>query len=270
MCGRFANDAPRWRYPGPSQAVGLTGDLTFAPSGRYRSSVPADTPEAPAFRGLHMPLPGQVRMTGMTRTANGELTVDGWEVRIELWPMWLRLAEESAASSSAARFTNPGPDDRKRFDADLVDELRHAMTAISAAAFTLEAFTASLLDTEPAVRPPEPRKDQRTPQHKKVAEAWGRAFQLSSADLCAARTDLKQIFHLRNQAVHVKSEFVTPGMNDYFQVALHPLFLWFSHGNATATVQRTRNLLTQAIRTPRERHESIVRWASAQLPLLQP
>ena len=215
-----------------------------------------------------MPMSGQIRATDLTYTAGGNLTAGGWDVRIELWPVWLSIAEQAAARSSSARSANPGTAGAGGFDAALVDELRHAMTAISAAAFTLEAFTASLVDTEPATNPPPPQSGRRTPQYKYIAAAWDRAFDLGATDLSAMRSDLKQIFTLRNEAVHVKSAFVSPGMDSDFGVALHPMFLWFSHGNATSTVQQTRKLLSAAVGAPRERYASIARWAKAQIPLL--
>jgi hypothetical protein len=192
------------------------------------------------------------------------LDVGDIEVRWDVWPQWVRVAEREAVAAERARAENPGPDDGPGFGASLTDELVHGMTSISAAAFAMEAFTGSVNHFRTQPQEQRPASGRRQGAASRIHSTWVRAFRMSNQVSRDSRKTLGEIFAYRNQAVHSPAEFVPPAMHTAYPVAIEPRYVMFRHENATTAARFTRDILGYLIGTPRAGSEGWAEWCAAQ------
>lgn len=231
-----------------------------------KAPMPDVIPES-EFHGVFMPIQSQLRLTGITVDADGKMAVNGYEVRWDMWPQWLQIAQTERDLAVAARANNPGRDDSTAFAASLVDELKHGMVSLCAAAFTLEAFTTSVLHLKPdAAVPP----DLKMSAAARIHQTWVHAFRMSNGRSKNSRVVLKALFNYRNLAVHPRAAFSVPRLHDTYHVALEARFLNYSSENAATTTKSAHDLIEQLVSRPRGTDEEWLAWCKAQLDHFTP
>lgn len=227
------------------------------------------TPAKPEFRGVTLPRGGQFKLTNVTIPLDGDASIE-YQVRSELWHHWLLIAEGAAVACRAARDANSGPDDGPAFGRLLESEMRHAMLAFCASAAALEAFTASLVVIEPKTCPPRPKEGKKTPAYAKTFETIRRGFTLLPSGLPGLRDGLRQMFELRNAALHPPSGFVTPGLHPAFNVAIDTRMLQFRVENAEQAPLLARHVIRSLVTSKGPRFKTVREWAKSQAALLEP
>jgi len=144
------------------------------------------------------------------------------ELRVELWPHWLResvdgavaaLDLQAAVTAEVEALSGPTPPaDQQRLQ-DLLDaELRASMRTISAAAFAVDAFYASVQARSPdhphRERWRTPRANgRRTSRHTIVFETLRYHLKVRPVAAPEYRRRIFDLFRLRSWAVHADAKF---------------------------------------------------------------
>lgn len=222
----------------------------------------ASSPEPqPEFRGVVLPERSQLRLRDLTFDVEKGLAIGGYDVRWDIWPTWLRVAEAEHEAALAARAGNPGVDEQPGFSESLMLELQHAMTSICATAFALEAFTNSVIHHKPKaaihVQP-----GQRIGAASRIHQTWMRAFRIENRVSSESRVILGQIFRLRNAAVHAPASFNEPAMHPVYPVGIDTRFLMFRSENAGTAAQFTRHILRYMAKRPRPGNDEWIAWCA--------
>lgn len=218
-------------------------------------------PATSAFRGVTFPEQGSFRIINFSVDSSGEEVEYGrditYEVRTDIWQHWYDIARTNTGYARDARDRNPGLDDPAGFGPAIVDEMRLAMVAVTAAAFSLEAFHTSVLQHLPGVHIHADSADGR------VHQTLQRAFQLSNDRSKETRNILRQLFRLRDYGVHPKAAWVVPTIHEAFHSAMDPKYVAFSVENAEAATGFAHGLLGYCLQHPRQKHPELVVWCDA-------
>jgi hypothetical protein len=218
-------------------------------------------PATSGFRGVTFPEQGSFRITNFSVDFSGDEVALGsnstYEVRTDIWQHWYDIARTHTGHARDARDRNPGLDDPAGFGSAVVDEMRLAIVAVTAAAFSLEAFHTSVLQHLPGVHIHADSADGR------VHQTLLRAFQLSNKQSKETRNDLRQLFRLRDYGVHPKAAWAVPALHEAFHNAMDPKYVTFSVENAEATTRFAHELLGYCLQHPRQKHPELVAWCDA-------
>ncbi len=142
------------------------------------------------------------------------------QARTDMWPPWLHDAVDATvaardaealvlaevATVAAAGATGKQPDQEHL--ADLLDlELRHSMRAITAAAFAVDAFYASV-QARSTQHPDRAKwRKNRTARHAQVYETLRYHLKLRQPGSAEFRARIKELFQFRDWAVHPNAEW---------------------------------------------------------------
>jgi hypothetical protein len=229
-------------------------------------------------------MPGVFLSDGMSlRIPAGGLTIavgnDGapsastlrFEVMLDVWPFWLDVALEHAASAVRARSRlealalRSGTDTLEKHHADpLVRECKAGMVAISAAAFALDNFYAVVQPFCPGFA--ELRKEFEragTARHAQISETLRRTFQVRAKEVRRLGATIEEIFKYRNWAVHPPAEFREPVRHDLFNVGVEWRFVAFRATNAVAVTRNSTSLIDQCVNSPRRNNAALVKWSES-------
>ncbi|MDD2818717.1 MAG: hypothetical protein PHN51_09605 [Candidatus Nanopelagicales bacterium] len=180
------------------------------------------------------------------------------ELRDEVWPHWMAMARDSLANALAARERNPGysVEGETAFGEALQLEMRSSMAAICNAAFSLEAFTSSVVHYNMAA------DVEVEGAAARIHQSFCRSFRLDNTQSTAVRGELGRMFALRNRAVHAPGNFTHVGYRADFQVHVHPRFVDFSAPVAQVVVDFASNLVRQLLEVPRPHCSELVAWSA--------
>jgi hypothetical protein len=135
-------------------------------------------------------------------------------VHFDVSPTWLEVAVghlEAAQNAEAARIQAWKTEDADARKDSLDREFLASMQAITAAAIALDAYYAVI---KCKIKLPERLTDtwrrKGTPRHTQVGEVIRRAFKLDPADTKRLKMSLREIFALRDRAVHPHSDLTAP------------------------------------------------------------
>jgi hypothetical protein len=161
-------------------------------------------------------------------------------VRFDVCPTWVDLALRHLDDARAKRtireraWAEANNDDKA---AALEREFEASMQAIMAAAIAIDAFYSLL---QPHVRLPPSFLTRwragRTPRYSQVAEVLRRAFHLKPKGTAALRRDLREIYRLRDLAVHPSGTIEAPILHPEINVGVEWRFACFRAHNAELTV----------------------------------
>ncbi|MFD1504287.1 hypothetical protein FE374_04385 [Georgenia yuyongxinii] len=218
--------------------------------------------------GIMLPRGAQLRLApgslGFRMTDDGQVEVDpvSPELRVEMWPHWLHesvdgaiavLDVRAAIAAELGALAGPTPPTDEQGLQDLLDaELRASMRTISAAAFAVDAFYASVQARSPDHPHREtwrtPRANgRRTSRHTIVFETLRYHLKVRPAAVPEYRRRISDLFRFRGWAVHADANFrpavERPDLNrgvDWHYVA-------FSADNAVAVVGGTLQMLSALV-----------------------
>jgi hypothetical protein len=163
------------------------------------------------------------------------------ELRTDMWRFWLDEAIDAAVE--AAHFADQIPPLYEKFEAgeatddDLdrltIRELIASMRAISACAFGIDAFYASVKARSPKHPQQDLWHEKGTARHKQVADTFRVHLRITKRETVKEiKHRVSQLFHFRDLAVHPGSKFREPIYRPDLNVALDWHFTIFRRENA--------------------------------------
>jgi len=181
------------------------------------------------------------------------------ELRTDIFDHWLRIAEQASDQSEAARklALEAPPDDSEKFGEAVQREFEASLVAITASAFAIDAFFASVVEHAPEARVSAKTRDGT------IFETLKLAFSLSHAQLTALRQPLRVLFRLRREAVHPPATWAESVLHPAFNLGMEPRFVNYGAENAVNAQLLARKLVAVCVRTPRPRNPALVAWCEA-------
>jgi len=172
---------------------------------------------------------------------NGNVTGNlALHVRFDVCPTWMEIAlrnlQEAKANRADREAAWAGTDEEQKA-ATLEREFEASMQAIMAAAIAVDAFY-SLMQTH-VVLPPslvEQWRTKRTSRYSQITEVLCRAFHLKPKGTAALRQNLKEIYRLRDLAVHLSGKIEAPILHPELNVGVEWRFAYFRAHNAELIV----------------------------------
>lgn len=167
----------------------------------------------------------------------GNLTL---HVRFDVCPTWVELSlrhlEDAKIKRADREAAWAGTNENLKASA-LEREFEASMQAIMAAAIAIDAFY-SIMQTH-VVLPPslvEQWRTKRTSRYSQVTEVLRRAFHLKTKGTAALRQNLKEIYRLRDLAVHPSGKIEAPILHPELNVGVEWRFAYFRTQNAELVV----------------------------------
>jgi len=190
-------------------------------------------------RGMTVAVPAGGFTIGIGEDGNftSNLTL---HVRFDVCPTWtelsLRHLEEAKVKRAEREAAWAGTNEEQKA-ATIEREFEASMQAIMAAAIAIDAFY-SIMQTH-VVLPPslvEQWRTKRTSRYSQVTEVLRRAFHLKPKGTTALRQNLKEIYRLRDLAVHPSGKIEAPILHPELNVGVEWRFAYFRAINAELVV----------------------------------
>lgn len=193
----------------------------------------------------------------------GDLTL---HVRFNICPTWVELSlrhlEDAKIKRAEREAAWAGTNESLKGSA-LEREFEASMQAIMAAAIAIDAFY-SIIQTH-VVLPPslvEQWRTKRTSRYSQVTEVLRRAFRLKTKGTTALRQNLKEIFRLRDLAVHPSGKIEAPILHPELNVGVEWRFAYFRAKNAEFVVNTATWILWDLAREGKSKDTKIVEYTS--------
>jgi hypothetical protein len=186
-------------------------------------------------------------------------------VHFDVSPTWLELA---AAHLTAARLHSLqraeawSRDDEDAKASTLEREFESSMQAIVAAAIAIDAFYAVL---QKRVQIPQAIvaswRRNKTARYVQVTEVLKTAFGLRGKGLEALSGNLREIYRLRDLAVHPSGQLDAPILHPELQVGVEWRFAYFWYRNADAVVRAAARVLIELTNTGKPKNRDVRNYA---------
>jgi hypothetical protein len=190
-------------------------------------------------RGMTVAVPAGGLTLGVNGHGNatGNLTL---HVRFDVCATWSELALrhlEDAKVKRVARQAAWAGSNAEHKAATLEREFEVSMQAIMAAAIAIDAFY-SIIQTHVELPPSliAQWRTKRTSRSSQVTEVLRRAFQLKPRGTAALRQNLREIYRLRDLAVHPSGKIEAPILHPEINVGVEWRFAYFRAHNAELIV----------------------------------
>ena len=184
---------------------------------------------------------------------------------LDVCPLWIKLAIEHQDNAIAARGHREaawcGTDETAK-SAAMEFELEESIQAIVCMAIALDAFyerVRSCLTLPPPLIQQWKRK--KTARHAQLGQIVRRAFKVGQPAMRAADAFLKQVFDLRDSAVHPDGRAALVVSHPEIDVAMEQKFVTFRAANAEAIVQGATWIICQLAFDAGHRNQKVARYA---------
>lgn len=199
--------------------------------------------------------------------ADGQVHAEfNWQVQYDVCPTWLRLALDHLAESNRQRELRViawhGVNDDEKAKT-LHAEFRASLQAIVCAATAVDATYASvnrLISVPLSVR--QAWQKNRTPRFAQVHEVLRRAFCIGNNHAKGMYAGLREIYRLRDSAVHPAAEMKPLVLHPELKVPVEWQFDLYRAQNAATVVAGVGQLLWSLSHNRKPRHQSVVNFAS--------
>jgi hypothetical protein len=195
-------------------------------------------------------------------------------VHFDVCPTWLELALrhlEDAKERQSARIAAWKAKDENSKVATLEREFEASMQAIMSSAIAIDAFYAVI---QTKVNVPQAIitkwRDKRTPRYAQISEILRRAFTLKPEGFRALRQNLREIYRLRDLAIHPSGRIDAPIFHPELQVGVEWRFAYFRYENALLVVRETVRMLCELITSGKPKNGEVRKYAEALLPRIKP
>lgn len=218
-----------------------------------------------------IPAGGLTLSMGDDGKLHGGLTI---HVHYDVCPTWLELASRhlsDAEERRSARIQAWNADDQDARTASLEAEFESSMQAIMAAAIAIDSFYASLRDkVEIPIETTRAWRENKTARYKQIAEVFRRAFSLPPRYSVNLRRNLKEIFKIRDMAIHPSGEVTAPVLHPELQVGVEWRFALFRAENAQAVVQGAQSIVRELAAKGKPSTPGVQRYVDGLNGLLSP
>lgn len=184
-------------------------------------------------------------------------------VHFDVCPTWVELAQNHltrAVTAGAARQVAWAGADENAKAATLELKFEASMQAVMAAAVSIDAFYAIL---QPLVALPaliERWRTGRTARYAQVAEVLRRAFRLNGEGAARLRENLKDIYRLRDLAVHPSGTLEAPIAHPEIGVDVEWRFVYFRLANAEKVVNGSAWILWDLCHTGMPTDANVIQY----------
>jgi hypothetical protein len=188
-------------------------------------------------------------------------------VRFDVCPTWIELALrhlQDAKAKEALRVTAWSGKDEDQKAAALEREFEASMQAIMAASIAIDAFYA-LIQTHVSL----PKdivikwRTKRTARYSQVTEVLRRGFRLKPKGVAALRQNLKEIYRLRDLAVHPSGKIQLPIIHPELDVGVEWRFAYFRAHNAKLVVNAATWILWDLVHGGKPGDQQIRKYIDA-------
>jgi len=193
-------------------------------------------------------------------------------VHFEVCPTWLGLALqhlEAAKASQAARALAWEGTDENAKGTTLEREFEASMQAIMSAAIAWDAFYAVV--SSKITMPQEliaKWRENRTARYKQVSEVLRLAFNLTPAGFKVLRDNLREIYRLRDQAVHPTGKITAPVYHPELRVGVEWRFVDFRFENAAMVIRETVRMMCELVTSAKPNGPEVQKYAEVLRPTL--
>lgn len=236
----------------------------------------APTPRVGHVPGMYFPRGAQLRIPAgrlqIRVTEDGRIASDPLipQTRMDMWPQWLHEALEATVNAREVHTQliaeAERPEERGERFRDLLDlELRASMRAITAAAFAVDAFYASVQ----ARSPDHPHRalwrsgPRRTPRHVQVFETLRYHLKVRAPGATEFRRRVKDLFKFRGWAVHADASFRDPVLREDVDVGLDWHYVAFQAENAVTSLTMTLQMLDVLVSLFERGSDELREWGPA-------
>jgi hypothetical protein len=188
------------------------------------------------------------------------------KLRTDMWPHRLAEAVEAADLARTASAEIPpvvAAGDDLRLDLLLVRELRASMRAITAAAFALDAFYASVKARSPQHPDEQKWVENGTTRPAQISETLRYHLKIKNIGAKEMRRRIRELFKFRGWAVHPGSKLREPILRPDVDAGLDWHFAVFRAENAVNAVGSTVSLLDQLVKTLERGSEDLQKFKDA-------
>ncbi|WP_157469781.1 hypothetical protein [Desulfobulbus elongatus] len=222
-------------------------------------------------RGMTVTIPegGLTISLGSDGNLASSLTI---HVRFDVCPTWCKLAIHHLADAEACRLDRVAAWDKTNEDqkgVSLEREFEASMQAIMAAAIALDAFY-SMIQGHVQLPPTLIQKwrTKRTSRYSQVTEVLRRGFHLKPNGTANLRQNLKEIYRLRDMAVHPSGKIKAPLLHPEIQVGVEWRFAYFRAQNAEKVVNATTGMLWDLAHNGKPTDSKIMEYMNTLRPRL--
>lgn len=197
--------------------------------------------------------------------AGGQEASVTFHVVYEIWPHWLEIACDHAETANEFRRQLHGvgagnEDEKGRL---LVEECKAAMVGIASSVIGLDAFFAGVcerLPAYPALRSKWVSQKRKPSRSSQVSQVFQRAFRYDPALYSRLRVALKDLYRIRDVAVHPSAGFQPPVQHDILGVGVEWRFATFTATNASKAVSLACDIIQHSIGVPRASLPELGEW----------
>ncbi len=214
------------------------------------------------WRGSGILPTGSLRIRNLSISLSGPPKPVTAEVRMDMWPRWIAVAQDSRDRAEEARAAAVAAGPNSDFIDALWAEFQASMTSLCASAFALDAFYSSTVSHAPTARIAARNR------HGTIMETLKRAYALRGHR--EIHEGLRQVFELRRKAVHPDAEFEEFVRHPVFGLGLDPRLVWYRIENADTALLIAHRIVSFCLDNPKPQHTELVGWTKAASKLLPP
>lgn len=217
-------------------------------------------------RGMTLVIPdGGLRIGfGHEGKSAGSLTL---LVGFDVCPTWVELSLRHLQEAKAKRIEREAAwvgKNEKEKAITLEREFESSMQAIMAAAIAIDAFY-SIIQTY-IILPPglvQKWRTRRTSRYSQVTEVLRRAFHLKPKGTAVLREYLKEIYRVRDLAVHPSGKIKAPILHPELKIGVEWRFAYFSARNAELIVNAATKILWDLAHRAESKDTKIAKYMSS-------
>ena len=187
-------------------------------------------------------------------------------VRMDTWQHWLSIARDLAEKADAAYeqvLVASKTDDGEALGAALEEEFRCGMLGISAAAFAIDAFYASVKERYRAHPDEQLWKTNNLARYKQIIETLRWVWKIKPAPTKTMRDWLKMIFRFRDWAVHPPADFREAILRPDIDRGVEWRFVVFRAENARNAFNAVSQIIEALLRDPAKAPEELREWVQS-------
>lgn len=221
------------------------------------------TEQPPKWRGIRT-IGGDFQISNISLSIDGDGKVTMGQpharLRTDMWPFWVEDAIEAACIACQAADQIPPlvaqldesgelqDQIDRQIDMLMIRELLATMRAITASAFAIDAFYATLKDRRGPHPHDETWRKKRTPRNKRITETFRYHLKINDiGKLHSIKSCVSQVFTFRNWAAHMEVTFRDPVYRADVQSSVDWYFHVFRRENAVNAVKFTVIILNYLV-----------------------
>jgi hypothetical protein len=194
-----------------------------------------------------------------------EVSLTALHVVYEIWPNWLEIAFDNAERSQGLRQRLRGveTDNESEKGRLLVEECKAAMVGITSSVIGLDAFYAGVCERLPAYSELRSRwasQKKKPSRSGQVSQVFHRAFRYEPSVYSRLVAALKELYKIRDVAVHPSAGFQPPVQHDILGVGVEWRFATFTATNAIKAVSLSCDIIHHSIEVPRASLPDLGEW----------